>query len=113
MQKKSILLVLSIMAVAVFCVHGAAYAGAAGTCATEFIYPDKKATGTDVHGTATLYFTPGTETTEEPVYWLLRVVEGKNVYGFDGEITGSLGLDPRLIAHAASQRKARTASRPN
>ncbi|MGO9018681.1 MAG: hypothetical protein ACLQVJ_10065 [Syntrophobacteraceae bacterium] len=98
MKKKSILLVLSIMAVAVFCVHGAAYAGASGTSGDEFIYPDKKATGTEVKGTASLYFTPPlpypNQTKDVPVYWFLRVVEGKNVYGFDGEISGNLGSDP-------------------
>jgi hypothetical protein len=55
MQKK--LIVLFIMALAVFGVQEAAHAGGQGS--VQFIYPDANATGTDVHATVTLFFTQG------------------------------------------------------
>lgn len=59
MKKKSILLVLSIMALAVFGIQEAAHAGGQGSGAVQFIYPNATATGTEVHGIVTLFFTGG------------------------------------------------------
>jgi hypothetical protein len=57
MQKKSILLVLSIMALAVFGAQEAAHAGGAGGGQNQFIYANPTALGNGVSATVTLFFT--------------------------------------------------------
>lgn len=89
MKKKSMLLVLAVLALGVFVVTQTAYAGAAPTtsgCVPLYIAPSPPIPGSsDLHGTMTVYFMNyGTD-----VYYVVRLAHGNNVDAFQGSIAGA------------------------